>query len=153
MAFTNVDVASLRSTINSCKNSINYNKTTELISDVSNNNVWQTAARDNLKKSLEKLKNNRYKDLENKLETYLEVTNLIEKYKKLEQENIRLEAEYNSLKPHLYHTEHYTNRWGEHRTRTIKDEGVERQMNNIRNTINRNKIEMVSLERKVKILV
>ena len=156
MAFENVDVTSLRNALTSCKNSINYNTSKELIDSVSSS-VWQTSSQKKLNKSLKALTNTRYKELENKLNDYIEAVSYIEQYKSYENENKTLQNKYNSLNNSLYKNEQYTvtstdangNEVTETRVRTVKDTGVESSMNSISNQINSNKSEMNTLKNKV----
>lgn len=86
MAFENVSVVSLKSAINSCKQSINYSVTNELISNISSGNVWNFSAKDNLKRALNTLCNTRYKDLIACLDKCSNVVSYIEQYKEKELE-------------------------------------------------------------------
>lgn len=149
MAFEYVNTSSLRNALTECKNKINYNKTKELISDISKNNVWQTGSKDVLSKALQKLKDKRYKELEDKINNYLSLVTYIEKYQSLASENKSLESQYSSLSSKLYYTETYTDSNGATITETKKDSNVQSQMNNIRSQINKNKDEMEKLENKV----
>ena len=157
MAFESVNVSSLRSALMQCKNSINHSTTNNLISNISNPNVWQASSQTTLKNALTKLENERYKDLENKIDSYLVVVSYIERYKNLQSENNSLENQYNSLSHRLYYTETYTTTYTDsdgiehtdYHQRTVKDYYVESQMHNVRNRINQNKNEMASLESRV----
>ena len=86
MAFENVSVVSLKSAINSCKQSINYSVTNELISNISSGNVWNFSAKNNLKNALNILCNTRYKDLIACLDKCSTVATYIEQYKEKELE-------------------------------------------------------------------
>jgi len=81
MAFESVNVASLKQSINACINSINYNSTNEIITSISNDNVWQTGARDNAKKALNRLVGTNYKQLTDYLNKCLTIVSYIEQYK------------------------------------------------------------------------
>lgn len=83
MAFENVNVSSLKNSINSCIDSINYSSSKEIIEKISSNNIWQASSRDNFKRALTKLVDVRYKNLEKKLKDYLKITDMIEEYQKL----------------------------------------------------------------------
>ena len=83
MAFENVNVSSLKNSINSCIDSINYSSSKEIIGKISSNNIWQTSSRDNFKRALTKLVDVRYKNLEKKLKDYLKIADMIEEYQKL----------------------------------------------------------------------
>ena len=157
MAFENVDVKRLKSAINSCKSAINYNTSTELINSISSNDVWRTGARDNVKKALKKLTNERYKELEKKLENSLKVANYIEEYKTLQAENKTLQNNINKLEGQLYetktYTETYTDSNGEkheiEKTKTEKNYNVQRKINSLEADIRSNNNQMQSLVNKV----
>ena len=157
MAFENINVTSLRSALTQCKNTINYTRTSELINSISNTSVWQSSSQKKLKNALTKLETERYKNLEDKINLYLNIVSYIEKYKNLQSENQSLENHYSSLSGRLYYTEYYeeshTQSDGsvviEHHSRTVKDYGVEAEMNNVRKKINDNKQEMENLKNRV----
>lgn len=157
MAFENVNVTSLRNALNQCKNSINHSTTDELIESISNTSVWQSSAQNTLKKALTKLDNERYKDLENKIDKYLELVDYIEKYKTLEQENKDLQKQYQNLSSRLYYTQTDTlvtvladgTEVEEKTTRQVKNTSVEYQMSNINKKINENKEKMENYKNKV----
>lgn len=81
MTFDNVNTEILKNAINNCINSINYSSSNQIITDITNNGIWSSSSRDNFKRSMETLVSVRYKELENKLKDYLNLVNLIEKYK------------------------------------------------------------------------
>lgn len=157
MAFESVDVASLRSALTQCKNTIDHSTTDGLINSVSNTSVWQTSAQPNLKNALVKIKEERYRDLESKINGYFAIASYIERYQTLQKENEMLEEKYASLSTRLYYTETYTTTSIESdgttstttHTRQVKDKAVETEMNEIQNKINKNKEEMEELEEKV----
>lgn len=161
MAFENVNVESLRSSINACKNSIQYSTSKELIGSISNNNVWQADAKRNLSDALEQLTEVRYKELVNKLDGFMNATNMIAEYKELDVENKSLERQYASLQGRLYKTERYTTSYTDSKgrrhtsteTRQVIDRGVQSQMSSIRNRINANKRKMDLLHNKVASIV
>ena len=97
MAFENVSVVSLKSAINSCKQSINYSVTSELISNISSGNVWNFSAKDNLKGALNTLCNTRYKDLIACLDKCSNVASYIEQYKEKELEITGYQAQISNL--------------------------------------------------------
>lgn len=157
MAFENIDVSSMKNALTQCKNTVNHSITDELMNDISNASVWQTSAQTNLKNALTKLRNERYKNLENKINSYFSVVSYIEKYQNLQKENVSLESQYSSLSNKLYYTETYTTTstasdgtvTTETHSRRVKDRGVEAQMTNVRKKINDNKEEMENLKNKV----
>lgn len=157
MAFENVNVSSLKNALTQCKNSIDHSTTDELINNISNASVWQTSAQTNLKNALTKFGNERYKNLEDKINSYFDVVSYIEEYQTLQEENISLENQYSSLTSRLYYTEK-TNIMNENGNKTmkkgvylerVKDVNVENQMFDIRRRINNNKEKMENLKNKV----
>ncbi len=150
MAFDNINVSSLKNALVQCKNSIDYSTTEELINNISNTSIWQSSSQTNLKNALIKLKDERYQELEEKINNYLEATSYIERYQDLEKENVSLNREYSSLSRKLYYNETYTettkNSDGtlkkETRTQRVKDKSVERQMTYIERKIEANTRDM-----------
>lgn len=102
MAFENIDVGKLRSALNECKSSLNYSASKSLVGSIANSSIWQSSAQGNLKNALSKLTDERYKELEDKIDSYLGVTSLIEKYKDLEKKNNNLQSEIDNLYKNLY---------------------------------------------------
>ena len=156
MAFESVNVASLRNALTQCKNTIDHSTTDGLINSVSNTSVWQTSAQSILKNALVKIKEERYRDLESKINEYFAISSYIESYQTLQKENEMLEEKYVSLSTRLYYTETYTTTSTESdgttsttHTRQVKDKAVETEMNEILKKINKNKEEMEELEEKV----
>lgn len=143
MAFENVNVTSLRNSLNQCKNAINHSTTDGLISSVSNASVWQSSAQSNLKNALSKLTNTRYKELENKLSNYQNTVNFIEKYQGLQSENKSKQQEIDYLTYYkLYKTNSQTGK-------KEKDANVDAKISKLRKQINYNKSEMNSLINRV----
>ena len=157
MAFENVDVSSLKNALTQCKNSINHSTTDELLNNVSNSSIWKTSSQTNLKNSLSKFKNERYKNLEDKIDSYFNIVSYIEKYQNLQKENINLENQYSSLSNKLYYTDTKPSIIKNGRvaidssssSNLIKDSYVEAQMSDLRKKINNNKEEMEYLKNKV----
>lgn len=83
MAYENINVASLRSSINNCLSTINYSRINQMVNQISSDDVWSTNSKNNFKIALDKLIE-RNKNLENELKKYLTVANLIEEYQKLD---------------------------------------------------------------------
>lgn len=148
MAFESVNVDSLRSALDSCKNSIKHDTTDNLIGQVGNSSVWQCDAQNTLKDGLSRLVSTGYNDLENKINSYYPVVSLIQKYKDLEAENERLKSEKAALIPKLYKTEHYTF-LGMTFSRKVVDQSVANRISEIVRKINENKAEMDSIEQQV----
>lgn len=157
MAFENIDVSSLKSALNSCKNSLNNNISRELKTNVMNSDIWHCDSRKNLKGSLDRLEG-LYGDLNGKIDQYLSLANEIEKYKNLVATNNDLNNQYNDLSGRLWKKEKFENHYYEVSTgtwepfmdtRKVKDINVENQMNNIKNQIEDNKISMQSISNNV----
>lgn len=161
MAFENVNPTSLRNALQSCKNTINHSISDELITSLDNNSVWESDAKKNLSDALETLSHTHYKALEGKIDDYLKATGYIETYQAKERENKNMRSQLNSLYPRLYRTEERSSTWTDmfgyqhtHTwTETVKDYGVESQINSLNNRIYSNKNEMESLKNKVNNLI
>jgi len=165
MAFENVDPASLKNAINSCLQSLNTDSVTQLASNISNGNVWQSYASGHLKNAFQSLIESKYRELKSCLESCNQVADQIQKYKNLEEENKTLDSQYYELSKKLYYTYTYTevvptviNIEGntgikknitKTYTATAKNYNVENQMNQIKNKINTNMEEMEILESKI----
>lgn len=97
MAFENINVSYLREALTQCKDSINHESTDQLIYDVSDTSIWQTDAQANLIKALTKLTTERYKELEDKINSYFIIVEKIEKYQELQIENRELNQQLSYL--------------------------------------------------------
>lgn len=158
MAFENINVASLKNALITCKDSIKFSETNEILENISSNNIWDAKAKNNLKKALSILKNERFKKLENLLNKYLDVTNDLEKYKQIQSENEELLAKYNYLGTQLYKNETYKEytinfmgkKFLQNKNKTVIDYNVQNQMNAINRTINENEEKLKNLEIKIK---
>ena len=102
MDFKDVDAASLRSALTTCKSAINYSKSKSVRENLNGSDRWQSNAKQNLTTAIDTLVNERYKSLEEKIDTYLQVASLIEEYKQLESNNEALTKNSSSLKNNLY---------------------------------------------------
>lgn len=157
MAFENVDVSNLRNALTQCKDSINHSITDELIDNISNTSIWQTSAQTNLKNALVNFRNERYKNLENKINDYINIISDIEKYQKMQKENKSLADQYSSLSNSLYYTETYTTTSTasngkvstETHSRRVKDREVEAKMSNLQKIIDDNKVKMEDIKNRV----
>lgn len=80
MAFESVNVTSARNALNSCLNTISYSKSSRIYVNIQNNEIWNSSSRDVLKEALKTLTNIKYKELKDKINTYLLAINQIEGY-------------------------------------------------------------------------
>lgn len=161
MAFEQINPTSLKYALNSCKNSLNNGVTEELITSIMNDTVWYCNARINLKKALE-TNNDLYIDLEKEIDHFLNVASQIERYKEIESEINTLNQNYKDLEDKLWVEEEYEDwyfdeekkEWDyEIETREVKDENVERQMNETMKKINDNQNSLNTLENTIKNMV
>lgn len=160
MAFENVDVASLKSALNTCKNNLNHSTTDSIISNLSSNS-WMADSKTNLKKALEKLVNTRYKNLSDKIDEYLTAAGYIQEYKDLDAENDSLEQQIASLNSNLYTTglkksvsiDYDGERHISIGKEKIENPEVKRQIDNLTNEIINNNEAMESLKAKVENIV
>jgi septal ring factor EnvC (AmiA/AmiB activator) len=97
MAFEEVNVSLIKNSINNSLTSINYNSSKEILDKITNNDVWSTASRDNFKKALSNLVNVKYKELEEKLNSLLLITNKIEEYQELAKLNAENQTKLNEI--------------------------------------------------------
>jgi|GEM_PF-7024939 len=88
--FYNVDVIVLRDALNSCKSALNYEISKEILSELSSDEIWQAQAKKRFTEALDTLHNTRYKDLEQKIDAYLQIADQIEQYQNLEIQNEKL---------------------------------------------------------------
>ena len=84
MAFENIDTKRLMNALNQTKIDLNYSKIENINNEFKSNSIWVSKSKDNLTSSIDKLINERFKKLEAQIDNYIEVTKLIEEYKKLE---------------------------------------------------------------------
>ena len=155
MAYEHINVASLKESLLACKNSINYKDTSTIITEISNNSTWEADAKTPLKNGMTILTEQRYKELENKLDSYIGIANTIEQYQTLAKENQALETEYASLSTRLNKTEEYTEKQQDKssgetisvkKTREVIDTDVENQMKQNREKLNSNIQEQTNLQ-------
>lgn len=101
MAFENINTVNLRNSLVACKEAINTQTIIELKNKISNDDVWKSKSRDTLKRSLEKLETVRYKELEDKLNNYIDLVQYIEEYQNLQMTINEDQSKYNSLSSNL----------------------------------------------------
>lgn len=162
MAFENINVALLKQDLIRCKNSINYSASKNLYQEMQSSNYWQSDVKRNMQNCFNKLINAYYEDLKKTIEKYESVIAQISNYQDLQKENNALQNNYNNLNGKLYQEEQYTeSTYNETtkkyedvtKTKMVKNEKIEKKMQNIQNNINSNKSEMTILESRIKNLV
>ena len=79
--FENIDVALAKRALNDCLNQLNDKKSIRVMNGIKNNKIWNTPARDTLYDALNKLFNEKYKNIREKINKYLIVMSKIEEYK------------------------------------------------------------------------
>ena len=154
MDLENVDVDILRRALNSCKNRINYNNSQYCIENINNNNIWYSASRDTLDKSLKALIYEKYYKLEDKINKYLLVADKIEEYQNTMLQIDSNNKTINSLNDKLYYDETYEvtkmdsdgNTYIETDVRRVKDYEVEKNINFLTNECENLKQESLRIE-------
>lgn len=141
MAFENINTELLKNAINSCISSIDYSSSKQIVTDITNNNIWGTASRDNFKKAMEKLINVRYKDLENKLNEYLKLVEQIEKYKSISDSNVALQLQLSTLNASLATLD------------SENDSDITDKIDSIKSEINSNEVTLASLKSNIELLL
>ena len=79
--FENIDVVSAKRALTDCLNKLNEKKSIRVMTGIKNNKTWNTPARDTLYDALNKLVNEKYKNIREKITNYLIVMSKIEEYK------------------------------------------------------------------------
>ena len=102
MAFENVNVNNIRSALNRCKLSIDYETMDLLLNNLSNNDSWNSASKQNLVKAINTLKSSRFKYLEHQINTYLQVLNQMDNYQEKAKENDYLRNQCEQLNKRMY---------------------------------------------------
>lgn len=97
MAFEEVNVVMLKNSVNNALSMINYNNSKEIIDGITNNDVWNNKSRDNFKRALNKLVNEKYSKLEKKLNSLLLVADKIEEYQELSRLNVESQEKLNEI--------------------------------------------------------
>lgn len=160
MAYENINVTSLRSSINSCLNSINYTKINQIINQISSNDIWNADSKSTFKNALEKLID-RNEQLEKELKNYLNVVNLIEQYQKLDTKNVNSSSDLSNINKELsvlnQIDRNYSNQGKQSSNEAINNRqkitNLNNKINNINSKINSNKNEMNSLKSKIDAMI
>lgn len=93
MAFENVNVGNLKSSLNDLKNSLSTELEQSLLDSFSNSQNFTTTAVNPIKEALEKLIHTRYKELDDMFIDYLKIAEMIETYQSKEKEIRRKEEQ------------------------------------------------------------
>lgn len=152
MAFESINVNSLRSALNNCKRSLNYDTTKTLKNNIASSNVWQSDAKTNLNNALITLTDVKYKELESKITDYLNVVTKIENYKRLEESVKNLRRDIRSLSENLYKEEKNTI-FGITYYKDVKDEKIASLMSSKSQLILENIKKMKEIEQQVADLI
>lgn len=114
MAYENVNVMELRSSISSCKYAINHSKSDDLSNSLQSNDNWNCDAKKVLINAINKVKN-LYTDIETKLQILDKKAENIGKYQALQTDKATQEANWNKLNAELngiYNSEGICTQWG-----------------------------------------
>lgn len=107
MLFESINVSSLRQSLYDCKNSLNHNYSDELINHLAGDS-WISDTKQHLISSIEVLTTERYYSLNQKIDTYLKATDMIEEYQDLNRKNNEANNKISELEPQLWKSEKYT---------------------------------------------
>lgn len=102
MAFENVNVNNIRSALNKCKLSIDYGSIDLLLNNLNNNKDWNSASKQNLINAINSLKNNRFRQLEHQINTYLTVLDQMDSYQEKARETEYLKNQCEQLNKRMY---------------------------------------------------
>lgn len=152
MAYENISVGSLKSSLNACKNSINYNITNDYSNSILQSSIWINYSKKQLHSAFNSLKSV-YEELESTIDNYLGVADMIEEYKEYQTKNSKLEADNSELRKKQYYeeSEEYVDKNGKVKERTweVEDKAVTAQINANNAEIARNLLKMESLESRI----
>ena len=152
MALENINTSSLRNSITACKNAINYNTEKQVLNTISNESIWKTNSKDNLKNAIMTLTNQRYKELEQKLDSYYKIVSNIEKYQKLYNENELYQSDKKNLKREIFKNKTTMNE--ENQNEVLRNERrIENQINNLNNKIDSNNQQMRAIKTQISNLI
>lgn len=144
MAYENINVNQLRSSIRQCLNSIDYSESKEVLSSIKNNGVWNTASRNTLSTALDKLVDTRYKDLEKTLKAYLKIVDKIEEYQKLSKQIDGMNSELSTMNSNLTTTKNVGTQLKSSNADASKQQENDNKINNLNSQISSKKSEINS---------
>ena len=147
MNYENVDVSSLKNSINGCLNKISYIDEQTILNNINPNTVWDCSAKENLTTAISNMINNDYPKIKSALQKLQTVATNIEEYKNTVQKIKEIDDKIKLLNANRYTT--YIDSKG--RSRRKLDSSVSSQINqlksqkttlntkknNLKNTINR----------------
>lgn len=102
MSLLDIDVNSLRGALNACLDSLDCEKSKEIVNSLGGNSAWTGKAKDNLVTALETLTTTRFDDLKNKIESFYSVADSIESYQTLNSEIEQLNDDINYRRNKIY---------------------------------------------------
>ena len=157
MSFKNIDVNKLKTSTESSENNINSTGITNCLDKVSNYSNWEANAKNVLETGLSNLES-LYNELNSLYAKLFIVIKMLEQYKKLELEIKENQERIEILNDSLYYEEEYTvittNESGEEieetKTRTVKNEIIEKRINELKRKINEDMIKLEKLEISIK---
>ena len=85
MSIQDIDYQKLRQSLIDCKNNINTNRLQVIVTEL-NDTYWKSESKNNLKESIEDLKDVDFKNLKKKIDEYLEGIVSIDEYQKIDKE-------------------------------------------------------------------
>lgn len=144
MAYENINVNQLRSSIRQCLNSIDYSESKEVLSSIKNNGVWNTASRNTLSTALDKLVDTRYKDLEKTLKAYLKIVDKIEEYQKLSKQIDGMNSELSTMNSNLTTAKNVGTQLKSSNADVSKQQENDNKINNLNSQISSKKSEINS---------
>lgn len=100
MAFDNVNVSELRSNASECRGSLNSKATNECLSMISDNNIWDSAAKAPLQEALNGIQS-LYSELQSLFALYMKIVAKLEEYQNLKSEIASLESKISSMQSRL----------------------------------------------------
>lgn len=97
MNYNEIDTSLLKNSILKCIDSVKHSSSDEILSGISNSNIWNSNSKNSFKSSLEVLINKDYKKLEDELKKIFDSVDFIDNYNNLDKEIILKKEQIQSL--------------------------------------------------------
>lgn len=121
MAYENVDVASAKTAINQCLNSLHHDYSSQMISDLKSNSNWISESKNTLINATETLVNVRYKELEEYLKKCLVNLDNIAKVQEMQSQGASYSSQIDNKRTELNRLNKQYSAIGDKTTPEVKD--------------------------------
>lgn len=90
MALENIETNKLKTAINSCLQTLNFDSSNNIINSLNGDSIWSGDSKDTLNEALKKIADIKYKELKEKLNSCLVSINSIDEYQNIKKNNNNL---------------------------------------------------------------